>query len=97
MSSKHSTRPRRAVRSLQHKPRRGRAKLPDLSSILVALLDGLSLVRTAHAALRHADAYGPEEATLRIGVEALGRVYSDLDGIETQFHRCRERAAGGRR
>lgn len=101
MSSKrdqHSTRLARAARrSRRHKPRRPRAKLPDLQPALNAFLEGLGLARCALAALRHADNWGPEEITLQAGVKALERVYSDLDGIETQLHKYCERAAGGRR
>ena len=96
-SKPNSIRSKRAARRSRHKTLRRGAKLPDLTPVLRAFLDGLSLVRTAHAALRQADSYGPEETTLRMGVEALRRVYSDLDGIETQLHQYRERAAGGRR
>jgi hypothetical protein len=98
MAKSHSTRRKPAVRSSRHNqprktPRRRPAggKLPDLQPFLNAFLDGLALVRAAHAAACRADQWGPIETTLRVGIEALERVYVDLDGAETSLHHFRGR------
>jgi len=94
----HSTRPRRAVRSLQHKPRRPIATtLRDFQAIFTALGDGLSLVQAAHMALRYADQWGPAEVALREGVKALQVVRSDLDAATTELHRSHRKVAGVRK
>jgi hypothetical protein len=92
MAKRHSTRRKPAVRSSRHNRRPG-AKVPELQGILNAFLDGLSLVRTAHAALLHNHDHGPEEYTLKVGIEALKAVHADLDGAAIKIHH----AAGVRR
>ena len=84
MDSKHSTRPRRAARRSKAR-KRTEAKLPDLRAIFNALVNAASLVRTAHMALRYSDHWGPEEFTLRTGVEALQKVCDDLDRADGQL------------
>lgn len=88
MDSKHSTRPRRAARRSKARKRTG-AKLPDLRAIFQALVDAISLVHTAHMAMRYSDHWGPEEFTLCTGIEALQRVRNDLDRADGQISRRR--------
>jgi hypothetical protein len=88
MSSKHSTRTKRAVRPSRHK----RPPAPDLSGILAQFLDGLSLARAAHTALRAADLYGPAEVTLRVSLESLQGTYDALQTADLSLHASR----GGR-
>ena len=76
---KPRTRPARST-----KTPRG-AKLPELSPIIHALWDAISMVACAHAAMLHADRWSPEEVVLRLGIDALKRVHDDLDGAETRL------------
>jgi hypothetical protein len=92
MSSKHSTRTKRAVRPSRQLRVIKRPPAPDLSGILAQFLDGLSLARAAHTALRAADLYGPAEVTLRVSLESLQGTYDALQTADLSLHASR----GGR-
>jgi hypothetical protein len=82
MSTRNSTRSKRAVRRSRHK----RPPAPDLSGILAQFLDGLSLARAAHTALCAADLYGPAEVALRVSLESLQGTYDALETADLRLH-----------
>ena len=90
---RNSTRPKPAARRSSQKPKaarqRARAGDPDLQSILHTFTDALSLVQAAHMAMRYADNWGPEEYTLRKGIEALRAVREDVERADRQLPRLR--------
>jgi len=67
-----------------------RAEPPDLPSILHAYSEALALVSCAYVAISRRDDYGDEEPVLRMGRDALLKVYNDLDAAELQFDYSQE-------
>jgi len=66
-----------------------RAKLP----ILHAFSEALALVSCAYIAVSRRNDYADEEPVLRMGPDALLRVYNDLDAADLQFDHSQK---GGR-
>lgn len=58
---------------------RERTPAPDLHAILCAFAEACAMIEVAQAAVSQNTRSGPEAVVLRIGVEALSRVYNDLD------------------
>lgn len=79
------------------RPQKPRAPLNHLDEIHDAFADGLALVTTAHEVITQSSAYGPEETVLRLGVEALSRIYDQLDraNIELSSSKKTSKKAGG--
>lgn len=71
----------RAVR----KSKTTRAEPRDFPSILHAFSEALALVSCAYVAISRRDDYADEEPVLRMGRDALLKVYNDLDAAELQF------------
>lgn len=67
--------------------------LPDLERIIDDFADALAVVEVSEAAVARNDQSGPESITLRVGVEALNRVYDSLDKADVQLTRWREKHA----
>jgi hypothetical protein len=67
-----------------------RAKLPDLAPILHAFSDALALVSCAYVAMSRRNDYGDEEPVLRMGRDALLKVYNALDAADLQFDNTQE-------
>jgi len=70
-----------------------RAEPPDFPSILHAFSEALALVSCAYVAISRRNDYADEEPVLRMGRDALLKVYNDLDAAELQFDYSQE---GGR-
>ena len=79
--------------STRSRPRlaRGHRRPPDLSGVLLALRNAQALVTVAHAVMASGKAYGPEESVLRLGVDALRKVYKWLDETDVQLTRFHNR------
>jgi hypothetical protein len=56
-----------------------RASLPDLDAILGAFAEAHAMIAVSLMAVTNNEASGPESVTLRLGVEALDKVYNQLD------------------
>lgn len=67
------------------KSRTKRAKPPDLAAILHAFSEALALVSCAYIAVSRRNDYADEEPVLRMGRDALLKVYNDLDAADLQL------------
>jgi hypothetical protein len=56
-----------------------RASLPDLAAILGAFSEAYAMIQVSLMAISENEHSGPERVTLRLGVEALDKVYNRLD------------------
>lgn len=70
---KKSSRTKRQVR------RTARVSVPDLAAILGAFSEAYAMIDVSLTAVSENEHSGPEGVTLRLGVEALDKVYNQLD------------------
>lgn len=68
-----------------HKSKPKRAKVPDLATILHAFSEALALVTCVYIAISRRHDYADEEPVLRMGRDALLKVYNDLDAADLQL------------
>jgi len=66
--------------------RRRKLQPPDLTAILDSFSDAAALVSVAAKVVASSSYSGPESSVLRLGVEALNKVYDQLDAADTALH-----------
>jgi hypothetical protein len=70
---------KKSGRTKRQAKRAAGASLPDLADILGAFSDAYALIHVSQMAVADNEHCGTESVTLRLGVEALDRVYNQLD------------------